>query len=311
MRVLVTGGGGFIGANLVRRLYADGVDEVVVLDDFSTGSETNLEGLDVVVHRGSILDTGLLATAGKGVSAIVHLAARPSVSRSIEDPLASHVVNATGTLHVLELARAIGAQVTLASSSSVYGRNRQLPKHEDLRPMPVSPYAVSKLAAESYALAYGSVYGLGVTAFRFFNVYGPLQTAGHSYAAVVPEFTRRALQGQPIVVHGDGTQTRDFTFVDTVTEVLSRVTRCRIECSQPINLAFGSRHSLLDLVGLLEAELQTSLDVVHVDPRPGDVRDSQADSTALASLVPGIRPIALPEGLAATVDWMRRHLPGP
>jgi len=311
MKVLVTGGAGFIGANLVRRLLADGVADVVVLDDFSSGFEANLIGLEVAVLRGSIVDPEILHRASRGVDAIVHLAARPSVPRSIADPVASHTANATGTLQVLEAARAVGAHVVVASSSSVYGRNPALPKSEDARPVPLSPYAVSKLATESYALAHQEVYGLPVLPFRFFNVYGPRQAAGHAYAAVVPVFIDRALRGEPLTVHGDGWQTRDFTFVDTVTEVLSRAVRHGITSPDPINLAFGTRYTLLDLIRLLETQLGTELEVVHRDPRPGDVRDSQADSRRLADLVPGIKPVPLAEGLAATLAWAREAVPIP
>lgn len=308
MNILVTGGAGFIGANLIRRLYEDGVDHVAVVDDFSTGFESNLGGLDVEVHHGSILDPGLLARASRSASAIVHLAARPSVPRSIADPLASHATNATGTLQVLEAARAVDAHVVLASSSSVYGGNPELPKHEDLRPMPLSPYAVSKLATESYALAYQEVFGLSVLPFRFFNVYGPRQAADHAYAAVVPEFVSRALGGRPLVVHGDGLQTRDFTFVDTVTEVLSRAARERISSAGPVNLAFGTRHSLLDVIKTLEAELGKTMPVVHTEARTGDVRDSQAHSAKLERLFPDVVPVPLVVGLAAVVEWMRQRL---
>lgn len=308
MKVLVTGGAGFIGANLIRRLCADGVDHIVVVDDFSTGFESNLGGLDVELYRGSILDPELLARATRGASAIVHLAARPSVPRSITDPLASHATNATGTVQVLEAARAVDAHVVLASSSSVYGKNPKLPKHEDLRPMPLSPYAVSKLATESYALAYHEVFGLSVLPFRFFNVYGPRQAAGHPYAAVVPEFVNRALSKQPLVVHGDGLQTRDFTFVDTVTEVLSRAARERISSTDPVNLAFGTRHTLLEVIELLEAELGMGLPVRHSEARAGDIRDSQAHHAKLERLFPGVIPVPLAAGLALTVEWMRQSL---
>jgi UDP-glucose 4-epimerase len=308
MRVLVTGGAGFIGSNLVRQLHADGVSDVVVIDDLSSGYDRNLAGLDVELHPGSILDQALLSRACHGVDAIVHLAALPSVPRSVKDPVATHQANATGTLYVLEAARQVDAHVVVASSSSVYGANPVLPKHEDLRPVPMSPYAVSKLATETYALAYQHVYGLPVLAFRFFNVYGPRQAADHAYAAVVPTFLDRALRGEPLLVHGDGRQTRDFTFVETVTHVLSRSVRERVTSDGPVNLAFGTRQTLLELITLLEAALGTSVHVVHTEPRAGDVRDSQADRTRLTALFPGVVPVSLAAGVAATAEWMRHEL---
>ncbi|MBT7123815.1 MAG: NAD-dependent epimerase/dehydratase family protein, partial [Gemmatimonadales bacterium] len=214
MKVLITGGAGFIGANLVRAL-SDGPDnDIVVLDDLSFGFRSNLDGLDVAFVEGSILDEDLLATAMEGVSSVVHLAARSSVPRSIAHPMAAHEDNTTGTVRVLEAARAQGdVQVIVASSSSVYGANDTLPKHEGLAARPVSPYAASKLATEAYTLAWGHSYDMPVLALRFFNVFGPLQPPLHTYAAVIPAFLSAAMQGQPLPVHGDGTQCRDFTYV--------------------------------------------------------------------------------------------------
>ncbi|MGH9076847.1 MAG: NAD-dependent epimerase/dehydratase family protein [Acidimicrobiales bacterium] len=303
MQVAVTGGAGFIGANLVRRLLGDGAG-VTVLDDFSTGSEANLAGCAAVVVEGSILDPASLERAMDGADAVVHLAARPSVPRSLEDPVASHHANATGTLLVLEAARRAGSpQVVLASSSSVYGGNLTLPKHEGLRPMPLSPYAASKLAAESYGLAYAHCFDLPVLALRFFNVYGPLQSSGHAYAAVVPAFVSAALGGQDLVVHGDGRQTRDFTFVGSVTSALSAAIHGRVTSSEPVNLAFGTRASLLDVIAELESILGRPVGRTHVAPRAGDVKDSQADDGLLRSLLPSARAVPLRDGLAETVAW--------
>lgn len=305
MKVLITGGAGFIGSNLVKQFRNDGVSEIAVIDDFSTGFRKNLEGLDVELFEGSILDQDLLGKAAQGSDAIVHLAARPSVPRSIQDPVASHHANATGTLYVLEAAREVGAHVTLASSSSVYGANPELPKSERLRTMPISPYAVSKQATESYALAYRAVYGLEVMPFRFFNVYGPGQAAGHAYAAVIPAFLDAAMNDRPLPIHGDGLQTRDFTFVETVTQVLSISSRERINPGDAVNLAFGTRSSLLDVATVMEEVLKHPLEREHTDPRAGDVRDSQADNNSLRSLFPDIKPVGLKDGIEKTTDWFR------
>ena len=307
MRVVVTGGAGFIGANLCRHLIdAAAVDEVVVVDDLSSGSQANLEGLEVVTHVGSILDDGVLDAALVGAGSVVHLAARGSVPRSVEDPVASHEANATGTLRVLEAVRRHDVpHVVVASSSSVYGANPTLPKHEDLTLLPQSPYAASKLATESYTLAWAKVYGFEALAFRFFNVFGPLQPAGHAYAAVVPAFVDAALAGRSVEVHGDGGQTRDFTFVDTVCAVLIEAVVGTVGSDRPVNLAFGGRYDLLGVLSVLEEILGHPVERHHVATRAGDVRDSQADRTRLEALFPGVEPVSLEDGLRRTVDWFR------
>ncbi|HEX7131639.1 MAG TPA: NAD-dependent epimerase/dehydratase family protein [Iamia sp.] len=306
MKVVVTGGAGFIGANLCRQLVATGVEEVVALDDLSTGLEANLEGVGATLVVGSILDAAVMADVVAGADSIVHLAARPSVPRSLADPMASHAVNATGTVTVLEAARAAEVpHVVVASSSSVYGANRTLPKHEGLATMPVSPYAVSKLATEAYALAWTRSFGLKVLPFRFFNVFGPLQPAGHAYAAVVPAFVDAALAGRPLPIHGDGSQTRDFTFVGTVAGVLAAAATQQVAHDGPVNLAFGTRTSLLELITVLEDVLGHPVERDHQPTRAGDVRDSQADDSLLRSLFPEARAVPLRDGLQATVDWFR------
>lgn len=306
--IAVTGGAGFIGANLVRRLLrTEGVDAVRVIDDRSSGEHGNLATLDIVDLHGTILDRDALDEVVAGADAIVHLAARPSVPRSVADPLSSHLVNASGTVEVLEAARRHGGlHCVVASSSSVYGANPTLPKHEQLATEPMSPYAASKLAAEAYALAYGASYDLPVLALRFFNVYGPLQPAGHAYAAVVPAFVDAALAGRPLQVHGDGGQTRDFTFVDSVTAALADAVVRRVTSPRPVNLAFGSRASLLELITTMERELGQTLDRTHLPVRAGDVRHSQADQHAFSRLFPDLRPVALEDGVRATIEWFRQ-----
>ncbi len=308
MRVTITGGAGFIGANLVRALRRRQPSaQIAVIDDLSTGSRANLEGVDgVELHVGSILDPDLLDAVCAGSDSIVHLAARPSVPRSLQDPFASHEANATGTVRVLEAARkAGGAHVVVASSSSVYGGNPTLPKSEDLATAPLSPYAASKLATESYALSYAASFSLPVLAFRFFNVFGPLQPAGHAYAAVIPAFIDAALGGRPIPVHGDGLQTRDFTYVGTVCAVIADAVDRRVTFPGPVNLAFGTRRSLLDVIADLEGLLGRALEREHQPPRPGDVRDSQADQTRLRSLFPDVEPVEFGQGLSETLAWFR------
>ncbi|MEU4778231.1 NAD-dependent epimerase/dehydratase family protein [Micromonospora sp. NPDC023633] len=306
MKVVVTGGAGFIGANLVRALVdTPEVTSVVAVDDLSTGLLENLDGLPVPLLRGTVLDPDLLDKAFADAASVVHLGALGSVPRSIDRPLPSHHANATGTLMVLEAARRhdVG-QVIIASSSSVYGANPVLPRQEGLRPRPVSPYAVSKLAAEAYTVAYASCYGLPVLPLRFFNVFGPRQAAHHAYAAVVPRFATAALAGQPLRVHGDGRQTRDFTYVGSVTSVIVDAVVRRVSAPDVVNLAFGARISLLEVIGELEQLLGRPLERVHEPARPGDVRDSQADCTRLRQLFPTMRPTPLREGLRETLSWM-------
>ena len=307
MRVVVTGGAGFIGSNLVRALLArPEVAQVRIVDDLSTGCKANLAGVGAALYEGSILDRELLDEVFEGADAVVHLAALPSVPRSVADPLASHHANATGTLEVLEAARrAGGPYVAAASSSSVYGANRELPKRETMRTAPMSPYAVSKLATEAYLGAYHHCYGLGVLPLRFFNVFGPLQPAGHAYAAVVPAFLDAALADRPLTVHGDGGQSRDFTYVGTVAQVITEAVLGRVVHADPVNLAFGTRTSLLELVGELSAVLGRPLEVAHTVARPGDVRDSQADNSRLRELFPTVVPVPLREGLERTAEWFR------
>lgn len=305
MRVLVTGGAGFIGSNLTRYLL-ERAFSVRVLDDLSTGSPHNLDGLDVEFIEGSILDYAALESAARGVDSIVHLGAIPSVPRSIANPRASHDANATGTLNVLEAARDCGVgHVVVASSSSVYGSNPRLPKSEFDWTRPMSPYAVSKLTTESYALAYQFSYGLKTLAFRFFNVYGPLQAADHAYAAVIPKFLDAALAGRPVVVEGNGEQSRDFTFVDTVCAVIHQAVQNQISNPDPVNLAYGTNTTLLELLDELETQLGHAVPREHVDPRVGDVRASQADSSRVAQLFPSVEPVELRDGLARTIKWFR------
>lgn len=304
-RVVVTGGAGFIGANLCAHLTAlDWVDSVVALDNLATGFESNLDGVDCEFQMGSILSDDDLDRALAGADAVVHLAARPSVPRSIEDPMASHEVNATGTLMVLEAVRRhdVGF-VACASSSSVYGANPQLPKTETMVAQPMSPYAVSKLATEQYTLSHARVFGFAALPFRFFNVFGPLQPAGHAYAAVIPAFVDAALNGKPLPVHGDGTQSRDFTYVGDVCHVIAEAIRTGDNAELPVNLAFGGRYTLLDVIERLEGILGTSLERDHQPSRPGDVPHSQADQTRLRSIFPSLEPTSVDAGLRATVEW--------
>lgn len=308
MKLLVTGAAGFIGSHVIERWSAEG--EAVGIDDLSTGRRANLDGIDCELIEGSILDPATLGEAMEGADAVVHLAARPSVPRSIVDPAASHEANATGTMRVLEAARATGRNplVIVASSSSVYGANPELPKHEQMVPMPVSPYAASKLATEQYALAWQHSYELPTVAFRLFNVFGPRQAPGHAYAAAVPAFLSAALSRESLTVHGDGLQSRDFTYVGTVVDVIIDAVRRRVSHDQPVNLAFGTRVTLLEVIELIQQILAHEVRIAHVEPRAGDVKHSQAKNNSLRSLFPDVEPVSLETGLEVTADWMRQYL---
>ncbi|EYR65125.1 GDP-D-mannose dehydratase [Actinotalea ferrariae CF5-4] len=303
MQVLVTGGAGFIGSNLIETLLRSG-HGVTVLDDLSTGRRENLENLEVRFVEGSVLDAGRLEVACEGADSIVHLAALGSVPRSIADPAATHAANATGTLMVLEAARrADVGHVVVSSSSSVYGMNPALPKAEREWVRPLSPYAVSKLAAEQYTLAYQQSFGLRSLAFRFFNVYGPRQRAGHAYAAVVPVFVDALLEGRALPVNGDGSHSRDFTYVGTVCRVLLDAVQRLVSHPEPVNLAFGTNIRLDRLIAELAKVTDRDPEVEHRPERPGDVRHSQADNASLLALFPDVEPVSLADGLAQTVAW--------
>lgn len=305
MRLLITGGAGFIGSNLARMALAEGV-EVTVLDDLSTGYRTNLRGLDVRFVEASLLDPEAVAEALVGADSVIHLAAIGSVPRSIDQPLRSHAANATGTLILLEEARRAGVtHLVGASSSSVYGANPALPKSEREWVRPMSPYAVSKLATEQYMLAYQESFGFETLAFRFFNVYGPRQAAGHAYAAVIPIFVEALLEGRPLPVNGDGLHSRDFTYVGTVCRVLLDAAHRRVTHPEPINLAFGTNTTLLRLIEALGRITGVPPQLDHRPPRPGDVRHSQADNTVLRTVFPDVQPVLLEQGLTDTVAWFK------
>ncbi|QTE29026.1 NAD-dependent epimerase/dehydratase family protein [Pengzhenrongella sicca] len=303
MRLLITGGAGFVGSNLTALALAAGVD-VTIVDDFSTGYRENLAGLDANVIEGSILDTEVVRAGLAGVDSVIHLAALGSVPRSLRDPMATHAANATGTLTVLDQARLAGiGHLVVSSSSSVYGLNPALPKGEREWVRPMSPYAVTKLAAEQYVLAYQQSFGLRTLAFRFFNVYGPGQHAGQAYAAVIPVFVEALLAGRPLPVNGDGSHSRDFTYVGTVCRVLLDAATRRVTHPEPVNLAFGTNTTLTGLIETLAEVTHRSPVVEHGPARAGDVAHSQADNAVLRTLFPLVEPVPLEQGLAETVAW--------
>ena len=302
-KVAITGGAGFIGSNLVVRLIKEGYT-VTVIDDLSTGLQSNIDDLDCDFQKLSITNLPMLRSTISNCETIFHFAARGSVPRSIKNPVATHDVNATGTLNVLEVARESGAHVIFSSSSSVYGRNAQLPKDESMWLGPMTPYAASKLAAEGYVQAYASAYSIPTTILRFFNVFGPRQRPDHEYAAVLPKWIWLAMQGNPIDVYGDGTASRDFTFVDTVLDVAMTAMQENVTSEGAVNLAYGNRIYLNETIALLKTHFP-DLQVNYTRERLGDVKESQNEPELLRSLFPAVTPKPFEEALAETVHWLR------
>jgi UDP-glucose 4-epimerase len=302
-QVAVTGGAGFIGSNLSHRLILEGY-QVVVIDDLSTGLISNVDRNRSEFHQISISDPKALNSALKNCETIFHLAARGSVPRSIKNPLATHDINATGTLNILEVARASGAHVIFSSSSSVYGRNMQLPKDELMWLGPMTPYAASKLAAESYIQAYSATYNIPTTLLRFFNVFGPRQRPDHQYAAVLPKWIWLAMQDQPIDVYGDGSASRDFTYVDTVLDIAISAMRERIFTEGAINLAYGNRILINDAIEMLRTSFP-NLRVNYKKERLGDVKHSQNSPVLLNKLFPNVKPKPFELALSETIEWLK------
>ena len=302
-KVAVTGGAGFIGSNLSLRLISQGYD-VVVIDDLSTGLISNVDQKSCQFHQISITDSKALIHALKGCETIFHFAARGSVPRSIKNPVATNHVNATGTLNVLEVARTYGAHVIFSSSSSVYGRNMQLPKDESMWLGPLTPYAASKLAAESYVQAYAAAYKAPTTLLRFFNVFGPRQRPDHEYAAVLPKWIWLAMQDKAIDVYGDGSASRDFTYVDTVLDIAMAAMKEKVLTEGAMNLAYGNRIFLNDTIEMLRKHFP-DLQVNYKPQRLGDVKESQNSPALLKELFPKIQPKPFESALAETVNWLK------
>lgn len=308
LRILVTGGAGFIGSHLAARLRTLGHD-VRVVDNLSTGFRSNLDaiGEDVDFLEGDLRDPAVCARAVADRDVVFHVAALPSVPRSIKDPVASHAHNVTATLNVLEACRRSSVRrVVYSSSSSVYGDTPVLPKVESAEPLPRSPYATSKLAGEQYVLAYARAGLVEGVALRYFNVFGPRQDPNGPYAAVIPQFLRAARDGTSVPLYGDGAQTRDFTFVDNVVaaNILAATQPADRVSGWTVNCGAGKRTSLRELIALAEEVAGRPISVTEQPPRAGDVRDSLA-SLERARAVIGYEPsVALLDGLRLTWEWM-------
>ena len=310
MKAVVTGGAGFIGSHIVRRLVAENAD-VVVIDDLSTGRMSNLEPvLDRIRFlKRSVTDTDACAEAVAGAEVVFHQAALGSVPRSVANPIATHHANLTGTLHMLDAARRAGVRrFVYAASSSAYGNTDVLPKREDLLPRPLSPYAVSKLGGENYCRAFHASYGLETVALRYFNVFGPRQDPNSQYAAVIPLFVMAAFENRAPTINGDGGQTRDFTFIDNVVEAnFLAAAAPPAACGRVFNIGCGDRVSVLELWQRIAAIVGATVEPQFAPARVGDVRDSLAALDRAAELLGYSPRVDLQTGLERTVLALREE----
>lgn len=303
--VLVTGGAGFIGSNLVRALLDSGA-RVRVLDNFSTGSRGNLDGLAVEIVEGELRSYERVHNAVRGSEVVFHLGALGSVPRSVQDPLTSSAVNVEGTLNVLLAARDEGVRrVVFSSSTSVYGSSQALPTGEDVPPDPISPYGVAKLAAERYCVSFSRVYdSFETVVLRYFNVFGPRQSPVSQYAAVIPRFVTAIAAGSPITIHGDGEQSRDFTYVDNVVAATLAAADAPAANGRTFNVAAGRPATVNQVADTIGAILGRPVIKQFEPTRPGDIRDSWADLRAAREVL-GYEPsVSLEEGLRRTADWV-------
>jgi len=306
-RWLVTGGAGFIGSHLAEALIAKG-EPVRIADSFITGQRRNLEPLDgrIELVEGDLADPAVAARAVAGIDYVLHQAAIPSVPRSVQDPVTSNRANVDATLQVLVAARAAGVKrVVYAASSSAYGDTATLPKREDMPTNPLSPYALQKLVGEQYMQLFTSLYGLETVSIRYFNVFGPRQDPSSPYSGVIALFVTALLAGKAPTVVGDGKQTRDFTYVANVVDGVLKAAAAPDASGEVINVATGRQISILELATTLSDIIGVSAAPVHIDPRPGDVRDSLADISKAHRLL-GYQPtVSFEDGLRRTVEWYR------
>jgi len=306
---VVTGGAGFIGSAIVRRLLGEGARKVVVIDNLLTGRESNLEEVRASIdfQRADIRRYEEIAPLVRGAAAVFHEAAIPSVPRSIEDPVPSHEVNIDGTFNVLRAAREGQAgRVVYAASSSAYGDTLVLPKVETMAPQPKSPYALQKLTGEYYCSVFSQVYGLETVALRYFNVYGPRQDPSSPYSGVLSLFMKAILERRSPTIFGDGEQSRDFTYVDDVAELNLKAARAKNVSGRTYNGGNGGRITLNEAWALLQKLEGVTIPAKYGPPRPGDVRDSQADIVAAVRDLGHAPRFSFDEGMRRTLEWYRQ-----
>jgi nucleoside-diphosphate-sugar epimerase len=310
MKYLVTGGAGFIGSNVALELLNRG-HAVRILDNFATGRRENLQGFAkrTELIEGDVRTFRTVREAVDGVDFVLHQAALPSVPRSIQDPITTNQVNVEGTLNVLNAAVDVRVKrVVYASSSSIYGDSKKLPKQEDMIPNPLSPYAVSKLAGEKYCQVFSGIHGLHITSLRYFNVFGPRQDPNSQYSAVIPKFIKAMLNDTSPLIYGDGQQTRDFTFVKNVTEANILATEIDTPSGLVLNCACQERIGLDHVVATINKILHKNIRPEYGPPRPGDIKHSFADIERIGQYLKYVPVVLFEEGLQQTIGWYQTHL---
>ncbi|OGU54214.1 MAG: Vi polysaccharide biosynthesis protein VipB/TviC [Ignavibacteria bacterium RBG_13_36_8] len=310
MRILVTGGAGFIGSHIVERLLHLN-HTVSVIDNFSTGKRENIRNVvnEITLHEGDIRDTVLLNDIIHGIDVVIHQAALSSVPQSIADPIGTNDINVNGTLKILQTAKDLEVKkIIFASSAAIYGDDPELPKHEQMKPYPLSPYAISKLIGEYYCKVFSGLYGLKTVSLRYFNVFGPRQDPKSEYAAVIPKFIQSMLKDEKPVIYGDGFQSRDFIFIDSVVDANIKAMFCECESGLVMNCASGVKTTINDLVGSVNDIIKKNIKPIYQESRPGDIKHSYADISLIKGKLNFGEIINFKDGLKKTIKYWTEEL---